>query len=304
MHARRADAQVNRRSRCGGAAPASGRVECVEYFQTMGIALRQGRSFDEHDNRQSRPVVIVNETLARQYWPGENAVGKRLSFGQGESAKPWMTIVSVVADVRQMGLDAPVKAEMYFPYRQITSHSFFKPRDLVIRTTGNPTDLVAAVRREIRAVDPDQPISNIATMADQLGEETQQRRVAMILLATFAALALLLSMLGIYGVLAYFVAQQTPEIGVRLALGAQPGDVLGLVLKKGMILAIGGVGVGLIAAFVLARLMQSLLYGVSATDPLTFAGVAALLLVVALLACYVPARRATRVDPMVALRCE
>ncbi|MDQ3013130.1 MAG: FtsX-like permease family protein, partial [Acidobacteriota bacterium] len=249
-------------------------------------------------------VVIVNETLARQHWPGENALGKRIKLGQARSTDPWTTIVGVVADVRQMGLDVPVKAEMYFPYRQITTRVFFRPRDLVIRATGNPMDLVAAVRREIRAVEPDQPISNIATMADQLGEETQQRRMGMILLASFAALALLLATLGIYGVLSYFVAQHTPEIGVRMALGAQSRDVFGLVLKKGMSMTLLGVGIGMAATLALTRLMSSLLFGVSATDPLTFALIALLLTLVALLACYLPARRATKVDPMIALRYE
>lgn len=283
---------------------ANHRQVSAEYLQTMGISLREGRYFGNQDDEQAIPVVLVNETLARQHWPNESAVGKRIKNGRADSTQPWRTIVGVVADVRQMGLDAPVKAEMYFPYRQITSHGFFRPRDLAIRTNGNPMDLVAAARREIRAVEPDQPIANIATMAEQLGEEMQQRRVGMILLASFAALALLLASLGIYGVLAYFVAQHTPEIGVRLALGAQRRDVLALVLKKGMTLAGAGVGIGLIAGLALTRLMQSLLYGVNASDPLTFFSIAALLGGVAFLACYLPARRATNVDPMTALRYE
>ena len=275
-----------------------------DYFKTMGIAVRQGRSFTESDRTGSVPVTMVNETMARQYWPGTNAVGKRFKFGGPDSPAPWMTIIGIVADVRQMGVDAPVKAEMYFPYRMIGGADFYKPRELVIRTAGAPMNLVAAVRSEIHAVDPDQPISNIRTMSEILGEETSTQQLGMTLLATFAGLALLLSVLGIYGVLSYFVAQHTPEIGVRMALGAQTGNILGLVLKKGMVLAGTGVGIGLMAAFALTRLMQSLLYEVSASDPLTFAGVAALLTVVALLACYIPARRATKVDPMIALRYE
>jgi predicted permease len=262
----------------------------------------QGRYFDNGDNKQSMPVVIVNETMARQYWADEEPIGKR--FKLGVSNAPWVTIVGVVADVRQMGMDVPVKAEMYFPYRQITTHFWYSPRDLVIRTQGDPMKLASAVRQEIRAVDADQPVSNIATMEDLLTEETGSRRLGMILLSAYAGLALLLASLGIYGVLSYLVAQQTPEIGVRMALGARPGNILRLVLRKGMIMTLLGIGVGLFAALALTRLMASLLFGVSATDPLTFAAIALLLAAVALLACYLPARRAMRVDPMVALRYE
>jgi putative ABC transport system permease protein len=197
-----------------------------------------------------------------------------------------------------------VKAEMYFPYRQIASHPWFGPRDLVIRARDDPNTLVAAARREIHAVDPNQPITNIATMEELLIKETGSRRLGMILLAVFAGLALLLSSLGIYAVLSYFVTQQTAEMGIRLALGAQRRDVMGIVLKKGMGWTLLGVVIGLIAAFALARLMASLLFGVSATDPITFLAVATILTSVALLACAIPARRAMKVDPMVALRYE
>jgi predicted permease len=268
----------------------------------MSIALRQGRYFDNSDNKQSMPVVIINETMARQYWPDEDPLGKRFKLGVANA--PWLTIVGIVADVRQMGMDVPVMAEMYFPYRQITSYFWYAPRDLVIRTTGDPTSLIAAVRQEIRAVDADQPVANIATMEDLLTEETGSRRLGMILLSAYAGLALLLAALGIYGVLSYFVAQQTPEIGVRMALGARPGDILGLVLRKGMTMTLLGISVGLFGGLGLTRLMASLLFGVSATDPLTFAGIALLLAAVAFVACYLPAWRATPVDPMVALRYE
>jgi predicted permease len=276
----------------------------ANYLQTIGMALREGRYLDEHDNAQSQLVMVVNETMARQYWRGESAVGKRISFGAGDGSDPWRTIVGVVADVRQMGMDAPVKAEMYLPYSQVAVFPFFKPRDLVIRTAGDPLSLVPAVRREVHAVDPDQPLSNIATMEQQLNDQTGTRGIGMILLASFAGLALLLATMGIYGVLAYFVTQHVPEIGVRLALGARPRDILALVLKKGMGLALGGVAVGLLAAFALTRLMSGLLFGVSATDPKTYALLALLLSLVAFLACYFPARRAMKVDPMIALRYE
>ncbi len=274
------------------------------YLQTMGITLRNGRYFTEQDNAQTEPVAVINETMARQYWSNENAVGKRFKNGPVDSQHPWLTIVGVVADVRQMGVDVPPKAEMYFPYRQIKSHSFFAPRDLVIRATVEPSSLVASVRSAIHAVDPNQPLANIRTLDAVFGEHTKMRRMGMLMLTTFAALALLLAMLGIYGVLSYFVTQHTQEIGVRLALGADGKNIFALVLKRGLTLAVMGVGLGLAAALALTRLLRSLLFEVSAADPLTFVGVAVLLLAVATLACVLPARRAAKVDPMIALRYE
>jgi putative ABC transport system permease protein len=203
-----------------------------------------------------------------------------------------------------MGIDEPVKAEMYLPYQQINHNPWFIPRDLAIRTSGETAGLVGSVRQIIREVDPDQPISNVATMAEVLGTEAAQRRMGMIMLVAFASLALLLASLGIYGVLAYFVTQHTNEIGVRQALGATPRNILFMVLKKGMGLTLIGVAIGLASAFALTRLMSSLLFGVKASDPLTFVAVPLLLTLVALLACYIPARRATKVDPLVALRYE
>jgi len=276
----------------------------VNYLQTMKVPLRQGRYFENSDNAESMPVAIINETMARQYWPGENALGRRFKIGDPEDTDvPWVQIVGIVADIRQMGLDEPVKAEMYFPYQQGQS-IWYVPRDLAIRTTGETANLVGSVRQAIREVDPDQPVSNIATMADVLGTEAAQRRMGMIMLVGFAALALLLASLGIYGVLAYFVTQHTSEIGVRQALGATPRNILFLVLKKGMGLTLAGIVIGLGCSFVLTRLMSSLLFGVKASDPLTFVTVPLVLGLVALLACLIPARRATRIDPLVALRYE
>ncbi|HEY3040201.1 MAG TPA: ABC transporter permease [Pyrinomonadaceae bacterium] len=272
----------------------------ADYFQTLGVPLREGRYFDNRDDQNAQPVVIVNETMARKYWPSESALGKRIKFGEG----PWITIVGVVTDVREMGVDQPVKGEMYLPYRQMTTFPAYKPRDLVIRASGNPLELVAAVRREVHVVDFDQPVSNIATLDQLLDDATQSRRVGMMLLVAFAALAFLLAMMGIYAVLAYFVTQRRGEIGVRLALGAQPRAILSLVLKKGMGLALLGLVIGLMAAFILTRLMASLLFGVSASDPTTFAIISVLLMSIALFACYIPARRAMKVDPLVALRYE
>jgi predicted permease len=269
-----------------------------DYFKTIGIALREGRYFNNGDNENSQPSVIVNETLAGDCWPGQSAVGKRIQFEN----TPWFTIVGVVADVRQMGIDLPVKAEMYFPYRQMKTSGGFRPRDLVIRTAGDPLKLVPAVRREVHAVDSEQPVSSVATMEQLLNDESQTRRVGMILLVAFAALSLLLAVMGIYAVLAFYVTQHRPEIGVRMALGARRRDILGLVLKKGMGLVLTGVAIGLLGAFALTRLMANLLFGVTPTDPTTFAAIALFLAGVAFLACYLPARWATKVDPLVALR--
>jgi putative ABC transport system permease protein len=288
----------------GMAYDANHRQVTANYLKAMSIPLRQGRYFESSDNAQSLPVAIINETMARQYWPGENALGRRFKLGDPDENTPWIEIVGIVADVRQMGIDEPVKAEMYFPYQQDNGSIWYIPRDLAIRTSGETSNLVGAVRQIIREVDPDQPVSNVATMAEVLGTEAAQRRMGMIMLAGFATLALLLASLGIYGVLAYFVTQHTNEIGVRQALGATPGNILWLVLRKGMGLTFVGVGIGLLAAFALTRLMSSLLFGVTAADPLTFATVPLLLVLVALLACYIPARRATKVDPLVALRYE
>jgi putative ABC transport system permease protein len=274
------------------------------YFQAIGLAMREGRDFNEADNENAAPVAVINETMARSYWRDGSPLGRRFKVGAPESKNPWLTIVGVVADIRQVRADAPVKAEMYIPYRQAAAFGSFAPRDLVIRTTVKPESLVPAVRQAIHDVDPYQPITGIRTMDEVLGRETAQRQMAMTLVTAFAALSLLLAALGIYGVLSYFVVQHTPEIGVRMALGAQRSHVLKLVIGKGMRLALLGVGIGLAGAFALTRLMSSLLFGVSAADPLTFGIIALLLSLIALLACLVPARKATKVDPMVALRFE
>jgi len=287
----------------GMAYDANHREVSPDYLKTMNIPLRQGRYFDKRDNANSMRVAIINETMARQYWPGENALGRRFNIGDPNDGE-WMEIVGIVADVRQMGIDEPVKAEMYFPYQQVTDWPGFIPRELAIRTSGETSGIVSSVRQIIREVDPDQPISNIATMAEVLGVEAGQRRMGMIMLVAFSGLALLLASLGIYGVLAYFVTQHTNEIGVRMALGANRTNILALVLKKGMGLTLLGVAIGIAASFALTRLMSSLLFGVKASDPLTFVAVPLLLAGVALLACLIPARRATRVDPMIALRYE
>ncbi len=200
-----------------------------------------------------------------------------------------------------MGVDQPVKAEMYLPHRQ-PANNFYAPRDLVVRTSLEPMSLAGAIRHEIQQVDPEQPVGNIRLLDDVLEEETLARRLGMTLLTIFAGLALMLALLGVYGVLAYFVAQHTPEIGVRIALGAQQRDILGLILRRGMSLVGAGVAIGVGVSLVLTRLMAGLLYGVGAADPKTFASLALVVIAAALMACYLPARRASRVDPVVALR--
>ena len=283
---------------------ANHRQVSTDYLKTMKIPLLQGRYFTAQDNEQSMPVAIINETMAHQYWPGQQPLGRRFKLGDPTEDIPWIEVVGVVGNVRQMGLDEAVKAEMYFPYQQITNQPWFIPRDLAIRTTGDTSSLVATVRQAIREVDPEQPISNVATMSDLLGEEAAQRRLGMIMLVAFSLLALLLASIGLYGVLAYFVTQHTNEIGVRLALGASPRNILTMIVTRGMGLTLLGIAIGIVTSFALTRLMSSLLFEVKAVDPLTFILVPTLLAVSALLACAIPARRAMKVDPLVALRYE
>jgi putative ABC transport system permease protein len=268
------------------------------YLQALGIPLLSGRPFDEQDKADAPPVVIVNETFARHYWPNGEAVGKRIRTG--DEKNPWRTVVGVVADVKQYGLDTPSTLQLYLPHQQSPSQQMV----LVVRTKGDPLSQVAAVRNEVWAVDKDQPVYNIRTMEQLMSKSVAQRRFNMLLLGIFAAVAMALAAIGLYGVMAYAVTQRTHEIGIRMALGAQARDVLKMVVGQGMILTLAGVGIGLVAAFALTRVISSLLFGVSATDPVTFGSIALLLTVVAFLACYIPARKAAKVDPMVALRYE
>jgi putative ABC transport system permease protein len=278
------------------------RVISPHYFNTMGIQLAQGRPFDERQDRLGSPeVVIVSESMARKYWPGEDPVGKRIKPGSSVSEYPWWTVVGVAKDVRQFELNDEPKPQIYLPYPQ---RGLFPPEDLVVSTQGDPIGLAATVRGAVWGIDRDQPVSNIRTMEEILSESVARQRFSMLLLAIFAALALVLAAVGIYGVMSYSVAQRTREFGIRMALGAQRSDVLKLAVGQGLKLVLMGVAIGLAAAFILTRVMSSLLFGVSATDPTTFFGISLVLMSVAVLASYIPARRATRVDPMVALRYE
>jgi putative ABC transport system permease protein len=279
------------------------RVISQDYFRAIGIPLMRGRSFTPQDTADAQAVVVINRTMAERFWPGQESLGKRFKVGSSDSPNPWFVVVGIVGDVRQSSLDQVLKPEMYVSHLQ--DRRFFAiPRDLVVRTVGDPLAMAAAVRAEIWKLDKDLPLYRALTMEQMLSASVAGQRFNMLLLTVFAALALLLAAVGIYGLMSYATAQRTREIGVRLALGARASDVLRLVMKQGLILTISGVAAGLAGAFALTRVMTGLLFGVSATDPVTFTLIAALLTLVALLACWIPARRATKVDPMVALRCE
>ena len=271
------------------------------YFRAMGIPLLSGREFDDRDVRNSTPVVIVNETFVRRFFADEEPLGKRFVYGQsGPDNNNWITIVGVVGDMRRTGFDRPVRPETFLPQSQNPSATL----TIVARTAVDPVTLSNTLRGEVWAIDNDQSVYELKSMDQTLSEMSSQRRFNMLLLGVFAALALTLAAVGIYGVMSYSVAQRTHEIGVRMALGARGTDVLGMIVRRGMVLALAGIGAGLIGAVALTRLLSSLLYGISATDPLTFVVIPIVLAAVALGACFVPARRATRVDPMVALRYE
>jgi putative ABC transport system permease protein len=270
------------------------------YFRAVGLPLVSGRFFNESDNDKGQPVVIINSALARRYFPGEDPVGKRLKGGKPEEDDPWEIIIGVVGDEKQEGLSAEVKPEIYQSYLQSPENNMA----IVVRTTTDPKSIVGAIREEIRGIDRNLPLYDIKTMNEVVYESLARERFITMLLIIFAFLALALAAIGIYGVIAYSVAQRTHEMGIRMALGASRNSVLKLVVWQGMKLALGGVTVGLLASFALTRLMASLLFDVSASDPATFTLVAVLLAIVALVACFVPARRATKVDPMVALRYE
>jgi putative ABC transport system permease protein len=272
----------------------------TDYFHAMGIPLLNGRAFERTDDADAPQVAIVNQTMAQRYFPAGDAVGGRIHFGNFGPDAPWITIVGVVGDVKNNGLSAGDSITIYEPYEQNPA----VPISVFLRSLSNPERLTAGVREVVQAIDKELPISNIKTGDQLLYEAVGQPRFHTVLIALFAGLALLLAAVGIYGVISYSVAQRTHEIGIRLAVGARPRDVLVLVIKQGMMLTLTGTAIGIVAAFGLTRLLSSLLFQVDAADPLTFAAVATLLVAVGFLACWIPARRATNVDPMIALRYE
>ena len=276
------------------------RAATPDYFRTMAIPLHAGRFFSAHDGPDAQPVLMVDRKMAQMFWPREGPVGKRVKFGRADSKNPWMTIVGVVGTVRQYGLDIDGKMAVYLPEKQVSMGGLF----MVARTAGDPAAMTSAIVNEIHTLDPEVAVYDIATMDDRLHQSLARRRFSMTMLAAFAGFALILAIIGIYGVISYLVTQATRDIGIRLALGATPGRIRGMVIRQGMGLAAAGILAGLAGAALLTRLMASLLYGTSATDILTFSVVAFLLAVVAFFASYVPAMRATKVDPLVALRYE
>jgi putative ABC transport system permease protein len=281
------------------------RMVSPDYFRAMGVPLRFGRLIDDRDRENALRVAVVNETFASVFLANEYPLGKRIRLGSAQGPFPWLTITGVVGDVKHGGLERETRPEMYVPYLQPLLPDWgMPPMFLVVRSESEPRSLTAAVRGVVKELDRDLPVYSIATMEQLLSRSTLQRRFNMTLLAVFAAMALILAGVGIYGVMAYAVTERTREIGIRMALGAQTSDALRLVIKQGMRLTLVGVTLGLMGAFALTRLMENLLFNVKATDPLTFIVIALLLTVVALLACWIPARRATKADPMLALKAE
>ncbi len=275
------------------------RVVSPGYFDAMAIQLIEGRAFNEQDSTSSPPVILVNQSFVRQFLPGAAPLGRRLRIKLGKDFEG--EIVGVVGDVRHRGYDAEPRPEVYVSYLQ---NAIWPVMNLVVRTKNEPAEMAPAVRREIEAVDSTQAIFNVRPLTDFLSDSIAERRFNLLLLIGFAAVALFTAAAGVYGVMAYMVTQRTHEIGIRVALGARRFDVLKLIIGQGTRLVMCGLALGLLAAFIVTRLMTSLFYGVSATDPVTYIVVVLFLSAIALLACYIPASRATKVDPLIALRYE
>jgi putative ABC transport system permease protein len=279
------------------------RIVSPSFFETLRIPLLRGRYLSDEDRDGTRMVAVIDQEFVRRYWANENPIGKRFTFGPPDGVtdttqNEWIEVVGVVGHAAHEGLDADARLQLYLSYRQ-AAVPFMA---VAVRTNGNPERYINLVRDAVRSVDPDQPISNVAQMEELLSRSVGQRRLSMLLLTLFSGIALVLASIGIYGVMSYSVTQRSRELGVRIALGADRGDVLRLVLRQGMGLAMAGIGIGLAAALGLTRLIESQLFGVTATDPATFALVAAVLAATALVANLVPAIRATRLDPAVVLR--
>jgi putative ABC transport system permease protein len=272
-----------------------------DYFATMGIRLMDGRLFDGRDVQGAPDAVIINKTMAMTFWPNQNAVGRRVRPG---GAKDWSTIVGIVDDVKNAGLDRPAGTEIYLPYQQPGGKGSSDMYVAMRAQAGDPRSLAGAVREQLNEIDPSLPLADVRLMEDVLTRAQARPRFLTLLLTLFSGVALAIATVGIYGVVSYSVARRTKEFGLRMVLGAQGGDVLGLVMKQGAGMVAIGIAVGLATAFALTRLMASLLFGVTATDIPTFVSVTIILFGVALAACYIPARRATRVDPIQTLRYE
>jgi putative ABC transport system permease protein len=275
----------------------------VGYFKTMGIPIIKGRDFDDRDKHGSTPVIIITEAFVRQHFPNEDPIGKRIKPGistYDDDDSTMREVIGVVGDVRNRNLSTEPKPAYYLPQSQVP----FSQVAMVVKTAGEPHSLVSAVTKQVAAMDQDIPLFSVKSMPEYLSSSVAAPRFSTTVLSIFAAVALVLTLVGLYGVMSYSVAQRTNEIGIRLALGAQTRDVLLMIVKQASTLILIGLVIGLAGAYALTRVIASMLYGVTAKDPVTFAAVAALLAIVALLACYIPALRATKVDPMEALRCE
>lgn len=290
--------QIEGRTLGPGEAPPIAAFNTVspDYFRTLGIPLKEGRAFAATDDAKAPIVAIINETLRRRLWPNESPIGKRVS---GDDGATWATIVGVVGDVRDFGLDHPVSTEIFAPIAQAP-----QPGTLVVRSVADPRSLAQGITRAVHDVDSQTAISHVTTLEEARYESMASPRVTASLLGIFAALALLIATAGIGGIMALTVSQRVREIGIRIALGAQPSNVLRMILGQGLFLALLGVGIGLVGALALTGLVKTLLFEVAPTDPITFAGVAFVLVAAAVIASYLPARRAAAVDPIEALRCE
>jgi predicted permease len=275
------------------------RVGTNSYLQTLGVQLMAGRLIDARDGRDAPLAVVVNETLAKRHWPNESALGHRLSFSRPGTDGPWFTIVGVVKDVRERGYEREMKPGVYVAFAQTDGGN---PENLMVRVKGNPLTLTAPIRRIVSAVDPEQPVAAVRTLDEVVDLDVADRQQQLTLLGVFAGLALVLSAIGLYGLLAYTVSQRRREIGVRMALGAQARTVIGAIVGRGILLTMVGLAVGVMIAVIAAKTMQSLLYGVGSSDPMAFGSSAAAFIAVALLASALPALRAAHVDPMTALR--
>ncbi len=276
-------------------------VTDANYFRTMQIPLRHGRLYTEQETTEARGLALINEALARRYFPNEDPVGKQVTIhSRPPGRNPPVEIIGIVGDVKLDSLDRAVEPTVYWPHSELALPGM----TLVSRTSGDPSNVAAAAQAAIHSLDPEQPITDLSTMEGWLGSSMGRARFNLVLLTVFASVALILASVGIYGVMAYAVAQRTQEIGIRMALGAQARDVLKIVMIEGMTLALIGIAIGLLAAFVMTRWMETMLFGVPPADPLTYTVIAAVLTLVTLIACWIPARRATKVDPLIALRCE
>jgi putative ABC transport system permease protein len=282
-------------------------IASADYFQVMNIRALKGRTFSTEDTRERPLVAVIDEVLAEKYFPGANPIGKRFSPAFQPRLK--LEIIGIVGNVKNQGPDgrSPVQPQFYFNLNQLPEQIFLftvRQLNLVVRAEGDPLNLASSIRRQVTSLDKDQPLFNIRTMEDRISDTIATQRLSMLLLSSFAFVALVLAAVGIYGIMAYSVSQRKHDIGIRMALGAQVADIFKLVIAQGMSLALIGLGVGLAAAFALTRVMSTLLYGVSATDSVIFIGISLLIIVVALAAIFIPARRATKVDPIVTLRYE